>query len=278
LPPRATGLLVIEVRNSSPGGPGRRKEGVLVRADGRGWISPFSLMERLRDLVHNKQGPVWRGFAGQFSADLDIRQFQVSGRDSGNAEGRGRAMDRFWDIRVFGQGEGMAPDRDSVVRFGLGLSVCPVRIAHAGAGEPVTAYDDQGRGKSATGRDDRVVTHGVYAMPFFINPTAAVSSGCRPLDIELLLRLIPWVYSHTGTVLQSAVCLRHAWYMEHTSFLGSCVDLALIDALTPVKKGDPEESSSGWTDYQVPRTLPRKLQARVKSLRDLVEEQMSCGG
>lgn len=40
----------------------------------------------------------------------------------------------------------------------------------------------------------RIVEHGVYCMPFFVNPNYAQKSGCTAEDIELLKLLIPHAY------------------------------------------------------------------------------------
>ena len=51
---RATGLLVIEVRNSNPNGdPDAESEPRTIDADGRGLISPVSFKRKLRD-------PYWK--------------------------------------------------------------------------------------------------------------------------------------------------------------------------------------------------------------------------
>jgi CRISPR-associated protein Csd2 len=111
-------------------------------------------------------------------------------------------------------------------------------------------------------------------MPFFINPTAATKSGCEKRDIELLLRVIPYAYSHTASYVRPFVGIRHAWYVEHKSALGSCSDFQLIAALTPKKKGDPETPSNAWDDYDVPtdQNLPTDLRSKVAVVRDLMNE------
>jgi CRISPR/Cas system type I-B associated protein Csh2 (Cas7 group RAMP superfamily) len=119
----------------------------------------------------------------------------------------------------------------------------------------------------------RIVQHGVYCMPFFINPTAAANTGCQKRDIDLLLRMIPLAYTHTASYVRPFVGVRHAWYMEHKSVLGSCSDFALIDALMPKKKGEPEKSSKSWDDYDVPTTLPNVLRDKLADFCDLMEKQ-----
>jgi hypothetical protein len=79
----------------------------------------------------------------------------------------------------------------------------------------------------------RIILHGVYTLPYFVNPTAARKTGCTDVDIELLKQLIPYAYAHTASYLRPMVTIRHAWHIEHKSPLGSCPDFALIDPLTP---------------------------------------------
>jgi CRISPR-associated protein Csd2 len=114
------------------------------------------------------------------------------------------------------------------------------------------------------------VEHGVYVMPFFVNPTAAFKSGCKPEDIDLFRRLIPLAYTHNAAHGRPNVGLRHAWLIEHNSPLGSCSDFALLDALTPKKRSDRDKPSTSWDEYDVPTALPEMLQQRVKPLVDLV--------
>jgi CRISPR/Cas system type I-B associated protein Csh2 (Cas7 group RAMP superfamily) len=117
----------------------------------------------------------------------------------------------------------------------------------------------------------RVVQHGVYCMPFFVNPTAASKSGCTPTDLDLMLRLIPYAYTHTASFVRPDVRMRHAWYIEHKSRLGSCPDSKLIDALTPARKDGGITASKDWSDYEVPSGLPEDLLVRVSSCIDLAD-------
>ena len=110
----------------------------------------------------------------------------------------------------------------------------------------------------------RVVEHGVYVMPFFINPSLAHKSGCKPCDVELLKRLIPYAYEHTRSAIRPDVRIRHAWWIEHKDVLGSVPDYMLIDALTPKRKGpDPLAPSAAWSDYDVPSSLPDAIKNKV---------------
>ena len=100
----------------------------------------------------------------------------------------------------------------------------------------------------------RIVLHGVYVMPYFVNPTAARKSGCTEIDIELMKRLIPYAYTHTASYVRPMVTIRHAWHIEHKSALGSCSDFSLIEALTPKRINDADQGipSKSWRDYVAP--------------------------
>ena len=118
----------------------------------------------------------------------------------------------------------------------------------------------------------RVVQHGVYVMPFYINPSLARKSGCRSCDVELLKRLIPYTYDHTRSAIRPDVRIRHAWWMEHNDALGSCPDFLLIDALTPKRRGDdPMAPSESWADYNVPVKLPDSIKSKIASCDDLMD-------
>ncbi|MGH9908247.1 MAG: type I CRISPR-associated protein Cas7, partial [Pyrinomonadaceae bacterium] len=126
---RATGLLVIEVINSNPNGDPDRESDPRQRPDGKGEISPVSYKRKLRDLVEDKEGPVWKSLCAEL--DLDPAQFAI-------LESRGRKRDeikremangefkrKYWDGRIFGntflEGEmDKGTIKTGVVQFGLG--------------------------------------------------------------------------------------------------------------------------------------------------------------
>ena len=117
----------------------------------------------------------------------------------------------------------------------------------------------------------RIVEHGVYCMPFFVNPNYAKKSGCTADDIELLKLLIPHAYELSRSAIRPDVRLRHAWYIEHKSLLGSCPDYKIFEALTPVKKGNKNDASVSWDDYEDKTGLPDGVSRLVESCIDLVD-------
>ena len=144
----------------------------------------------------------------------------------------------------------------------MGISVAPVLIQRHTNTNKAGVEGDKKQGMAPLAY--RIVEHGVYCMPFYVNPSHAHKSGCTAKDIALLKELIPYAYDHTRSAIRPDVRLRHAWYMEHSNALGSCADFLLIEALTPKRKGGEELApSTSWNDYDVPTGLPDELEKKV---------------
>jgi CRISPR-associated protein Csd2 len=286
---RGTGLLVIEVRCSNPNGdPDAESEPRTMDGDGRGLISPVSFKRKLRDLVGDQEGPIW----GEAVRALKLRP-NGERREYGILESRGRNRDTifkmgadeftnaFWDGRVFGntfledmKDKNFKPgEKDhfistGVVQFGPGLSVAPVEVKRLTTTNKAGVEEGKDRGMAPLGW--RVVRHAVYVMPFFVNPMMAGKSNCEARDIELMKFLIPHGYRGTASAIRPFVEVRHAWYAEHKSPLGSCPDSLILDALTPKKvKGGPDTPSTSMDEYQIPTSLPEDVRQRLASFEDL---------
>jgi CRISPR-associated protein Csd2 len=242
----------------------------------------------LRDLVEDKEGQVWKHLEkmlglkqakGLDGKDLGFWILESRGRDRKQIENElkhGAFINKYWDGRVFGNTfleEAMDKEtiKTGVVQFGLGLSLAPIEIErHTNTNK---AGVEEGKKQGMAPMGYRFVPHGVYWMPFFVNPSMAHKSGCTVVDIELLKKLIPHAYAHTRSHARPLVELRHAWYCEHSNPLGSCSDFALIDALKPrlKKDRDPNKPSKSWDDYDVPteKDLPSTLAGKIACV-DLV--------
>ena len=275
---RFTGLLIIEVVNSNPNGDPDRESDPRQRPDGRGEISPVSFKRKVRDLIEAKDGIVWKEIQTEMNLCEDrFGILESRGRDRKQIVDElndGSFQGNYWDGRVFGNTfleEGAADTiKTGVVQFGLGLSVTPVEISRHTNTNKAGVQEGKDRGMAPMGY--RFVPHGVYCMPFFVNPSMAHKSGCTQQDIDLLFKVIPYAYAHTRSHARPLVDLRHAWVIEHRSVLGSCSDFEIIDALTPVRNGDPTDPSNTWSDYTVPTQLSDDLAARISYLRDLIAE------
>lgn len=276
---RATGLLIIEAVNSNPNGDPDRESDPRQRPDGLGEISPVSFKRKLRDLVEDKKGPVWTEIKQKLGlADEEFDVLESRGRDrvkiKDELKDNGRIFkQKYWDGRIFGNTfleEGAANTiKTGVVQFGMGLSIAPIIIERQTNTNKAGVEGDKDRGMAPMAY--RIVQHGIYCMPFFVNPSAAHKSGCTSKDIELLLALIPHAYAHTRSYVRPNVEILNAWYMEHKSPIGSCSDFKLIDALTPIKREQPENASTNRKEYDIPAMLPADLQAKIAPLKDLTE-------
>ena len=263
--PRITGLLVLEVRKSNPNGDPERESSPRQRPDAKGEISPVSVKRKLRDLVLEKDGVVWRQVKSKLAIQDDQR-FQIlesRGRKRDEIkklmEGPGGQLsqafkDAYWDGRLFGntflEEGGGDTIRAGVAHFGVGVSVAPIEVEFSTwtnkAG--VEAGKDRGMAPMAF----RVVKHGIYAVPFFVNPNLAHKTGCDELDVKLMLELLPLAYDHTRSVIRTMVEVIHAHVFTHANPLGSLSDFALLDALAPAKNSEPDKPSNSLDDFVIP--------------------------
>jgi CRISPR-associated protein Csd2 len=282
---RAVGLLVIEAVNSNPNGDPDQESDPRQRDDGFGEISPVSFKRKLRDLVENHDTPFFRQLPEKFSKKPDhysILEHRGRSRDEikkemGNDPSNflsSRFVEKYWDARVFGntflEKEGdKGFIKTGVVQFGMGVSLAPVEIIRQTNTNKAGVQEGKNAGMAPLGY--RVVVHGVYCMPFFVNPNFAAKTGCSADDIELLKLLIPDAYDLNRSAIRPDVRIRHAWYVEHKNLLGSCPDYKIIEALTPVKKGNADQASRSWQDYEDRCGLPDELLQRVASCRDLMD-------
>jgi CRISPR-associated protein Csd2 len=286
---RGTALLVIEVRHSNPNGdPDAESDPRTVDVNGLGLISPVSFKRKLRDLVADHDGPVWQ--EARNALDLPDERFEI-------LEKRGRDRDSifkmdaatfastFWDGRVFGntflediKGKDYKPgEKDhfistGVVQFGPGISIAPVEIERLTTTNKSGVQEGKDRGMAPLGW--RAVRHALYTMPLFVNPMMARKSGCEPSDIDLMKYLIPHAYRNTASAIRPFVEIRHAWYAEHKTPLGSCPDSLILDALAPKKiKGPTDEPSTSIDQYEIPKELPNEIRDLLANFEDLCVKQ-----
>ena len=286
---RATGLLVIEAVNSNPNGDPDRESDPRQRPNGRGEISPVSFKRKLRDLLEDSDSPFFKNLPEKFKKSPDhyrILESRGRNRDEIKKEmGDPKKFDqqsflestfvkKYWDARVFGntfleEGSAKGFIKTGVAQFGVGVSISPIDIVrHTNTNK---AGVQEGKNAGMAPLAFRIVQHGVYCMPFFINPNYAGKSGCTPDDIELLKLLIPKAYDLNRSAIRPDVRIRHAWYIEHKNALGSCPDYLLLEAVTPTRIGNVSDPSNEWTDYEDKTSLPEDLKSRVGGVVDLME-------
>jgi CRISPR-associated protein Csd2 len=281
---RATGMLVIEVVNSNPNGDPDRESDPRQRPNGFGEISPVSFKRKLRDLLEDANGMFFNSLPSKFSECPDnYRILESRGRVRADIKKEmgtdpNKFMDsefvrKYWDARVFGntfleEGGDKGFIKTGVVQFGVGISVSPVSIIRHTNTSKAGVQEGKNAGMAPLGF--RIVEHGVYTMPFFVNPNFAGKSGCTADDIELLRLLIPHAYDLNRSAIRPDVRLRHAWYIEHKNSLGSCPDYMLLDALKPEHIGNTSDPSNSWNDYIDKKILPEELIAKIHTFEDLL--------
>ena len=302
---RGTGLIVINVVNSNPNGdPDGESEPRTFEGDGRGLISPVSFKRKLRDLMMNPRDELIERRESDPHEEGELRKFALNaaGVGVGNRafdvlESRNRKRDKidamgpedfrakYWDGRVFGNTflESLKDEKDEkkskrdkghfittgVVQVGPGVSLAPIEIVRLTLTNKSGVEEGKDRGMAPLAF--RVVRHGLYTMPFFINSTAAHKSGCDSRDIDILKFLIPHAYAHTASAIRPEVHIVHAWYAEHKNPLGSCPDPLILAALKPKRKAgfDADKASMGMDEYDIPMELPDSLRDRLTSFEDL---------
>jgi CRISPR-associated protein Csd2 len=288
---RATGLLVIEVVNSNPNGDPDRDSDPRQRPNGLGEISPVSFKRKLRDLLEDKESLFFKGLPKEFSESPDNysilesrgRERKTIAKEMGDDVTKfdqntflgSTFVKKYWDARVFGNTflEEKADKgyiKSGVVQFGVGLSLSPINIIRLT--NTNKSGVEEGKNAGMAPLAFRIVEHGVYCMPFFVNPNYAGKTGCTAQDIELMKLLIPHAYDLNRSAIRPDVRIRHAWYVEHKNALGSCPDHLLIEALTPKRAGGKTvEPSISWADYEDVSGLPQELMGKIGSVCDLIK-------
>lgn len=303
---RGTGLIIIEARNSNPNGdPDQESDPRILDADGRGVISPVSYKRKLRDIVF-ANGDAFAIAKEQLKLtdgdepnDYGILESRGRRRDEIKNMNADTFKKAFWDARVFGntfleslkEKDDPGESEDSVkekkgktakgeqrdlshfistgaVQFGVGISIARVEIDRMTLTNKSGVEEGKDRGMAPLGF--RVVRHGLYAMPFFVNPAIAAKTGMTQKDLALLQFLIPYAYTQTSSAIRPFINVLHAWYAEHKSPLGSCPDSFLVDALTPKVKSEVKEPLS-LDDYMIPtkENVPAEVLQRVAGIQDL---------
>ena len=286
---RATGLLILEAVNSNPNGDPDRESEPRMRPSGQGEISAPSVKRKLRDLVADHTSPFFMNLPEKFSGNPErYHILETRGRDRKAIQQEmaddpqkfdqksfleSKFVQRYWDARVFGntfleEKANKEYIKTGVVQMGMGLSISPINVVrHTNTNK---AGVEEGKKAGMAPMAYRVVEHGVYCLPFFVNPNYAHKSGCTIDDIELFRLVLPYIYDLNRSAIRPDVRIRHAWYIEHKNILGSCPDYLLLEALTPTRIGNQGDPSTSWTDYEDKTELPEALLRRVDSCVDLV--------
>ena len=292
---RCVGLAVIEVINSNPNGdPDMESDPRTMDHNGHGLISPVSYKRKFRDLVEDQDGLVFQEASKKLSLNQSEggRKYKIlESRGRNRSEIKGMSRDTFqntyWDARIFGntfleslKDNELTGEKDGYAHFirtgtiqvGVGMSIAPVEIERLTMTNKAGVQEDKDRGMAPMGF--RVVRHGIYTIPFFVNPAIALKTGANAIDLELFKFLAPLVYPCTTSAIRPQINTLHVWFAEHKSALGSCPDHLLIEALTPRVKTEEDQPQSR-ADYDIPSldNLADDLKNRFKKIVDLCDAE-----
>ena len=267
--------------------------------NGHGLISPVSYKRKFRDLVEDQGGLVFQKANQKLNLNhSQQRKYKIlesRGRDRNAIKemSRDTFQDTYWDGRIFGntfleslKDNELTDDekkrkkeggyahfiRTGTIQVGVGMSVAPVEIERLTMTNKAGVQEDKDRGMAPMGF--RVVRHGIYTIPFFVNPAIALKTGADAKDLELFKFLAPLVYPCTTSAIRPQINTLHVWFAEHKSVLGSCPDHLLIEALTPKIKTEEGQPQSR-TDYDIPSldNLADDLKSRFKEIIDLCDAE-----
>lgn len=270
----ACGLLVVEVKYSNPNGdPDCGGEPRLKPAEDIGLMSDVCAKRKFRDLMLDKEGPVYQEIIKEFKLDDDkLEIFEARDRDFKKLakEKTEDILKRHWDCRVFGttllSKEGSHVN-SGAIQFGLGTSIAPVKLLSFTHTKCAGAEAGKNQGMAPKGY--KVVEHGLYAIPFYINPTAARKSLCTKIDIEIFKKLLPFIFTHSSSRSRTEVSIHKAWFVDLGSPTGCFNPVQIVNSLYPTKK-DPNTPSKSIEDYNIPNDLPAEAKKRGLVLRNLV--------
>ena len=239
---RMTGLLVLEVINSNPNGDPDRDSDPRQRDNGIGEISPVSVKRKLRDLIEFKENNfIWEEVGKGLTPDefkiLESRQNERKTVKEQLEKDFDGFRKTYWDARLFGNTfleEGGDTIRSGALHFGVGLSVAPVKIQRQTFTKKAPAQEGKSRGMAPLGF--RIVEYGIYTVPFSFSPHQGQRTGCREEDVQLFLKLIPYMYDHTRSLVRSQVNILHAYVGWHGNKLGTFKDSDFFSKLCPQLK------------------------------------------
>lgn len=294
---RYVGLIVLDVTMSNPNGdPDMESEPRTRELDGLGMISPVSLKRKFRDLVSEgsevfEEAKNKLDLGAETAHEFGILEERGRDRDDIKDKNKEQFKSAFWDARLFGntfleslkdselndvqkkkKSEGGYKHliNTGAIQIGVGLSTSPIDVVRMTNTNKAGVEADKDRGMAPLAF--RVVQHGIYCIPIYVNPSIAKKTGATSEDLDLFKFILPYVYQHTASAIRPQISILHAWFAEHKNTLGSCPEHLFIDALTPkVKEGVSKPSSA--KDYDIPTKKDLgDLSKRFSKVEDLMDE------
>ena len=257
--PRVYGLLVILAQKSNPNGDPDSSGAPRIDSFGNGIISPVSVKRRLRDLVGGKS-VAWESVsAGAAPDQFDIyvseeRTYSGVAQESKDINAFHK---RYWDARLFGntileQCAGKGSVRTGIATFSTGTSLAPVVLASQTWTRVQGMRDDAAQGMAP--QCHQYVEHGLYIMPFTVNPERANLTNATAQDVEIMLKLLPRIYDGRS-VASAGVEVAQVWTLEFDEKASSIPLFRFIQAVSPTLKSGITAPTS-IADYDLVSEAP----------------------
>lgn len=252
------GMLVLEVVDSNPNGDPDYLGNPRQRDNGIGEISPVSVKRKYRDMLEYKENNyIWE----KVGERLNPEKFEILESKQNNDRARIRKivekdtqgfLDMFWDARLFGNTfleKGISGhERSGALHLGLGLSVAPVEIRKLSLTKKMNAQEGKGSGFAPDAYS--VVPYGIYTIPVYFSPQQAKANGCTDDDVDMFLKLTPYIYNHSRSLIRTHVNILHAHMAFHHDKIGSFNPYTLLDKLRPTLIEGCD--GSAIADYNIP--------------------------
>ena len=296
---RHVGLLVLDVTMSNPNGdPDMESEPRTRELDGLGMISPVSLKRKFRDLVSENsevfsEAKKALSLGKESNNQFNILEERGRDRDAIKAMDKAEFMQTYWDARMFGNtfleslkdaelSKEQKKKKDDggyahlintgATQIGVGMSIAPIDVVRMTNTSKSGVQEGKDRGMAPLAF--RVVQHGIYCIPIFVNPSVAIKTGATAEDLRLFKFMLPYVYQHTASAIRPQISVLHAWFAEHKNTLGSCPEHLFLNALTPKVKEGVEHPESA-SDYKIPSCENLgDLKNRFLDVKDLVSSDI----
>ena len=156
------------------------------------------------------------------------------------------------------------------IQIGVGMSIVPIDVVRMTNTSKSGVEADKDRGMAPLAF--RVVQHGIYCIPIYVNPSIAKKTGATLEDLELFKFILPYVYQHTASAIRPQISILHAWFAEHKNTLGSCPEHLFVNALMPkIKEG--VKNSTSMNNYDIPTKIALgDLEKRFNKVEDLMDK------
>lgn len=278
------GTFIIEAIMSNGNGDPDNNGAPRQDLDSFGLISDVSFMRKIRDIIMDKQSPVWKKIAAQLgitdesrfdileNPDLTLQEVYAILKGPNGTEA---FHNRFVDARLRGNtvlNKELGTSKH--VRTGVvlpchGRSIAPIEEVRMTCTKRTAVQEEKDRAMAP----DRVkvVRHAVYCMDFSVNYANAHRTWCSQQDVDLFLACVPYAYAANKSTVRPSVWLRHARYAE---FEGMGNQLLEIQQSWHPTKADPDVPSKSWDEYLVPalkNDIVKKHEERITKLVDLCD-------